>query len=661
MRITKDKKKQILADKDQLSINEISKKYNLPRSQVKNIIKASEKKPAPKWFFAVLVLIPILFFVLLEIGLRVFNYGYDMAQWVDAGRGKYLINPEIAKRYFSTVKNIPTTIEDTFDQQKKENSFRVFVLGGSSAAGYPYMPMGSFSRYIRRRLELTYPNTTIEVVNISMTAVNTYTLLDLLPGVLEQKPDLVLIYAGHNEYYGALGVGSMESLGTSRSFVNLMLHLDKYKVTQLVRNSLNWFLSLFASKNKEDLSGTLMSRMAKDQYIPLNSDKFNAGLEQFEGNLQDILTLCKDRGVPVILGRLVSNLKDQKPFISVSTPNYKTANQVFLQAQNELKNSNIHEADSLFKLAKDLDALRFRAPEKMNAIINKLSKEFHTGLVPVDSLFDDESPEGIAGNNLIVDHLHPNIKGYELIGKAYYEAMEKTGNLPKDEKPKIPFEMQDSLTQANFEFTQLDSIIGNNKIRLLKNDWPFIERGKNLSKKDLFKPENFIDSIALKCMEDKISWSDAHINAAAAYLRRNDVNGYLSHMDILIYQYPIVVEYYDQTALVLLNRKDYKAALKYLLARYKMEPSGFSAKWIGTVSLFNKKYDDAIIYLNKSHELDPNDTQVLYNLAGAYSQKKNYQSALNAINQCLGIDPKYPQANNLKQQLLTVINGQQKK
>ena len=61
--------------------------------------------------------------------------------------------------------------------------------------------MGSFSRYIRKRLELVYPNTTIEVVNISMTAVNSYTVLDLLPGVLDQKPDLVLIYAGHNEYY----------------------------------------------------------------------------------------------------------------------------------------------------------------------------------------------------------------------------------------------------------------------------------------------------------------------------------------------------------------------------------------------------------------------------------------------------------------------------
>ena len=206
-------------------------------------MKAELKKKTPKWFYLVMILIPVIFVVLLELSLRLFNYGKDIPQWVDANRGKYIINPEVAYRYFNQVKNIPTTIEDVFDQQEKNNAFRVFVLGGSSAAGFPYMPMGSFSRYIRKRLELNYPNNTIEVVNISLSAINTYTLLDLLPEVLTQKPDLILIYAGHNEYYGALGVGSMESLGTSRTFVKLILQLNKYKTVQLIKNILSALLS----------------------------------------------------------------------------------------------------------------------------------------------------------------------------------------------------------------------------------------------------------------------------------------------------------------------------------------------------------------------------------------------------------------------------------
>ena len=62
--------------------------------------------------------------------------------------------------------------------------------------------------------------------------------------------------------------------------------------------------------------------------------------------------------------------------------------------------------------------------------------------------------------------------------------------------------------------------------------------------------------------------------------------------------------------------------------------------------------DEAINYLNKSAQLNSKDAQVLYNLAGAYAQKKNYVLAINSIDRCLSIDPNYPQANYLKQQLL---------
>ena len=155
------------------------------------------------------------------------------------GEGKYTINSNIGKKYFPSGDFNPTTNGDEFDIQKKENTFRVFVLGGSSAEGFPFDPMGSFSRYIRRRLELVYPNTPVEVINLGMTAVNSYTVLDLLPGVLNQKPDLILIYAGHNEYYGALGVGSEQSFGSSRLLIKLMLNLNNFKITQLVRNSIH--------------------------------------------------------------------------------------------------------------------------------------------------------------------------------------------------------------------------------------------------------------------------------------------------------------------------------------------------------------------------------------------------------------------------------------
>jgi len=41
----------------------------------------------------------------------------------------------------------------------------------------------------------------------------------------------------------------------------------------------------------------MMSNMAKDKYIILNSKLFNEGVEQFKKNMTDILKSIKDKGV----------------------------------------------------------------------------------------------------------------------------------------------------------------------------------------------------------------------------------------------------------------------------------------------------------------------------------------------------------------------------
>ncbi|MCH9030383.1 MAG: hypothetical protein IH819_12450 [Bacteroidetes bacterium] len=496
-----------------------------------------------------------------------------------------MLNQEIAKRYFYNTQSIPISNQDVFDAEKKSNAFRIFVLGGSSAAGYPFSPLGSFSRYVRDRLTILYPSSKIEVVNISMTAVNSYTVRDLFPGVLEQKPDLILIYGGHNEYYGALGVGSMESLGTSRKMVNLLLYVNRFKTVELLRNTIQWVMKLF-SGNNEKQSGTLMSRMAKDQYIGFDTETFNDGISQFEGNIQDVLDMAKEKNVPVILSTLVSNLKDQPPFISIKTKNFPPADKIYNQAKYELSSGNYRIADSLFRLAKDLDGLRFRAPEKINRILTLLSREYKLPLVNVDSAFSSISPDGIIGNNLMTDHLHPTLKNYQFLGKLFFEKMKQSHYLPASESANLSGDEQDSITVANFNFTKLDSIIGDYRIKLLKNDWPFINKRNKVPNSAILHLENTTDSLAADVLDDIITWEEAHRKLAAYYLERKNINSFLKEMDALISQYPVVVEYYDYVTNVLLSLKDYKKAYKYLMAGYDIKPSAFKAKWLGTLDLY---------------------------------------------------------------------------
>ena len=115
-------------------------------------------------FYLVLILIPIIFFVLLETGLRIFDYSYDYTQWESPTKGKYVLNPDIAHKYFHNIDNVPYSNQDTFDEIKKPNSFRVFVLGESAGAGYPFIPIGAFSRYLQQRLSLEYRNPRLKLL-----------------------------------------------------------------------------------------------------------------------------------------------------------------------------------------------------------------------------------------------------------------------------------------------------------------------------------------------------------------------------------------------------------------------------------------------------------------------------------------------------------------
>ena len=650
MALTNKQKNWIIKNSGKSSSKKIAEELNASEDLVKEFLNSQQKKKTPFYFYIILIGLPILFFVLLEIGLRIFGYGINYDQWELAAEGKYMLNQNIAKRYFYETTTIPMSNQDVFDVEKKPNAFRVFIMGGSSAAGYPFSPLGSFSRYIRDRLTLLYPSSTIEVVNLGLTAVNSYTIRDLLPGVLEQKPDLILIYAGHNEYYGALGVGSMESLGTSRDMVNLILYLNKYKTVELLRNTIQWIMKLFTG-NVEKQSGTLMSRMAQDQYIAFDSEKFNDGISQFEGNMRDVIEMAKEKNVPVILSKLVSNLKDQEPFISVKAEGFPPADKIYNQAKQELNSGKYDLADSLFRFAKDLDELRFRAPEKMNSVIKSLSLEYRLPLVNADSVFNSISPDEIVGNNLMTDHLHPTLKGQLILGKLFFEKMEQSNYLPNTEKSNLSDKTQDSITVANFNFTELDSTIGEFRIKLLKNDWPFVNKNEKLPSSKLLQLNYTQDSLAADVLDNNILWEEAHRKMAVHYLSMNNVNAFLKEMDAVISQYPVVVEYYDYVANVLIQINDYNMAYKYLKMGYDIKPGAFTSKWLGTIDLFNNQIDSAERYLNESRTYDANDAQIWYNLAGVYVKRNDYKKALELVNKALALKQNYPEAVKLQSQL----------
>jgi tetratricopeptide (TPR) repeat protein len=605
-------------------------------------------KKAPKWFYAVLILIPVIMIVGTELLLRSLDYGKNLTQWYEITEDKLILNPDIGARYFSNVKNYPHSNHDSFDKVKKQNSFRVFIFGGSSTAGFPYQPNGSFSRYLNDALNYSYPNKNIEVVNLAITAINSYTILDLLPGVIEQNPDLVIIYAGHNEYYGALGVGSTESIGSSQTIVKLYLFLNQFKLTQLVKSILSSTINLFADKSEDIKGGTLMARMASEKAIRLDSKIFNKGVEQFRDNLEDILSLLNERKIPTLIGTIVSNLRDQKPFISFVEDSI-SADRVFQEGLNNLEIGKLTRADSLLSLARDLDGLRFRAPSVFNEIIKELSINYSAVLIDIEDQFSKISPYNIVGNNLMVDHLHPTLEGQQIIGKILVKNV-LDGNYISKEGKYSDIEEIDSLVKSRFAFSDLDSIAAEFRILNLLNDYPFV-LSKNHEILNKFNLRNKIDTLGFKMVKENLNWEKAHQEAYKYYLAQNEVSKFIEELNVLISQYPYKLTYYNFAAQELITRKRFEDAEFFLSKRYRIKPDDFSTKWLGNINLSKNKIPEALKYLSESISLNPKDAQVYYNFAIANIKLRNFDAAVTSIKNCLKLKPDYPNAQQLLTQL----------
>ncbi len=507
------------------------------------------------WLFRIIALaIPFLFFILLEVFLRLGDFGRETPLFIENPANPHYIlpRPDIVKRYFAEGADIPNvTMEANFLlKEKPKNGLRIFVQGGSSAAGFPYGLGASLAGMLQQRLKHTFPDKYVEVVNTAMAAVNSYTLLDLADEIIQQKPDAVLIYAGHNEYLGILGVGSNYTAANSQATTLLFLKLKDFRIFQLVQRIHLWF------KNEEPVpaeksqhSRTFMAKVAKHKNIPLGSEIYMAGLAQFETNLSLLLDKYQQAKVPVFISTITSNLKDQKPFSSapmadklnvelqellsdvpqiVTNTVDKERLTLLAQEAEEDKSALLHyrlgqlylatgEYDSALKYfisARDSDLLRFRAPTEMNEIIRTISKEKQAYLVDVEKNLSRHSPFKIIGNNFMLEHLHMNVQGYFLLADTFYQALKKHNTLGDwhDVSTREAWKMRPILPSEEYN--------GYAKIQQLKADYPFSDGPTPLR---LTPPADWQQQLGQQLFQHKIDWLKMMQQSAVRYKAASNI------------------------------------------------------------------------------------------------------------------------------------------
>jgi tetratricopeptide (TPR) repeat protein len=597
------------------------KKKNIQKQQLVQVSKVSPLRKKVYWL--IIILSPVIFFGLVELGLRVFHYGGTIQLFVslpDASSKFYGINLEIAKRYFTKLSDAPTPRKDLFLKEKPSNGYRIFVLGESSAAGFPYGNNITFTRILNRRLADAFPEKYIEVVNTALTAINTYTQLDFMDEILAQKPDAILIYTGHNEYYGALGVGSMESVGKYRWIVKMSLALQTMRLYQLLRNTLAGLglhkLEDTSNESVSDPSSTLMERIVKKKIIPFGSDDFSTGVHQFRENLNEIIRRAQGAGVKVLVSELVSNVHDIEPFESIENGTHPSARKAYTDAREYEKQGKFTDAKKAYTEAKDLDALRFRAPEEFNTIIHSIAAEYQVPVVPMKSYFESRSPHGILGAELMHEHVHPNLDGYFLMADAFFETMHENNFI--DAQWHESNIQPSSYYRARWGMTALDSVYASSMIVRLKSRWPFNKGQPPPLTIDSFRPVTKIDSLAAFILLGIQTLEQGHIELAQYYEKRKDFKKAFDEYRALIYTVPYLDLFYEPAVRVLVEMKSYAQALQVLQELLHYQQTPFTYQWIGQIYLVMHETSQGIIYLEKARQQDPLNAVLLYNLGLAY-------------------------------------------
>lgn len=640
-------------------------------------------------FAAVTLLLPFALVAVLEVALRVAGYGPDLSLFtpVTVGGRTYLVmNPGVGKRYFPGTDFSPATSLDAFPREKAPGTFRIFCLGGSTTVGYPYWFNAAFSTFLRTRLTSIFPDRSIEVINLGMTATNSFTVLDIARELGTVSPDLIIVYDGHNEFYGALGVASRESPSGARWLTDLSLRLLRFRSFRLARDLYMKIGGLFSSPQPGDDRGTMMERLARGENIPLGSRLYNEALGTFRDNAGETARLFAGNGTRVIFGTQVSNVRTQHPFVSLPRPGLTTAQTgefaaalgrgldaleggragegiTFfrraldidsLRADAEYSLARCMEslgdrpgARAAYARARDLDQLRFRASSDFNAAIRSMDDGKGIAVADMERAFAAASPDSIVGNELIFEHLHPTARGYFLMAKEFAGTMERMGLIAPGSVWRARDSVSDERLWEERPVTILDEKMAARKVEILTSGWPFRD---GVPVVPAVGPRDTLGQIVEQVTRSRWTWERAHEEALAYYRGREEWGSVEKEYRVIVSQTPLDIQPQLGLAHFYMERGRLEDMRAVLAATLNVEPTKLAYRSLGDLALDAGRPLEAISYYRILGGFAQERDEQLENgyvLGLAYAQAGALDSARTQMQRLLAMKPGYAPAAEL--------------
>jgi hypothetical protein len=338
-----------------------------------------------------------------------------------------------------------------FRIDKAPGTLRVFVLGGSAAAGWPHPDDETFSAYLERALAHAIPDHEVEVLNVAGHGYASYRVRRIFDDVLDFEPDLLVLWSGNNEFFEVRSYrgGWLSGLRERSHLVRAVARIGALDATR---------------RDDARARHAASTKILREPHrMRLDPEEFRGVREHYAFSMRAMAGRAAERGVPLLLATVPANLRDWAPQVSHTTltgaaqkrwrHSYGQGRGLVLagrpgRAIRPLEAALALEpdhADTHFLLGRAWEAVRdperaarhyreaadqdyspLRALSVFNDVLRSIADE-HPGvrLLDLDAAFSGHADGAAPGFDLFLDYVHPNQSGNLLAARRAFDAIRR--------------------------------------------------------------------------------------------------------------------------------------------------------------------------------------------------------------------------------------------
>ena len=593
-----------------------------------------------------------------------------------------------------------------FPARTSSNTYRIFCMGGSTTFGRPYDDTTSFCGWLRAMLPKADPSRSWEVINAGGVSYASYRMAALMEELIRYKPDLFIIYSGHNEFLERRTYSRI--IETPEAIRGLGAMASRTRIYTVMEGAVNKLRRHSGQTDGQrthlpaEVKTMLADSVGPEDYYR-DDELYQRVLDHYRYNLVRAVDVARSVDAEVILVTPASNMRHCSPFKSehreglsdIDRNRWHTLFDQASKAYNESQwdkalaaldeaitlddryahahylrgrilwmLSRYDEAKTAFVRAIDEDICPLRATGAMLEIVRQVGQQRDVPVVDFVGLLERLSEHATPGEELFFDHVHPTIETNRRLALLLLEKLHDQGIVhfasgwDATQIRQVAEAVEDHLDDRahGFALCSLARVfrwagkfeeaykLGLRAVQMVPDDAE-VHMLIGGSAVELGRIDEAIRSFR-RALQIKPDYAEARSSLADALAGRGRLDEAIDHYHRALKDKPDHAATYCNLGVAMSAKGDLREAFTYLHRALEIKPDFAEAhNALGSVLIAQGKLDEAINHYKQALQIKPHYIHARYNLASVLRWQGRLEEAVGHFQQALRTQPDYVDAH----------------